>query len=234
MYPYYEQFRALIERLAVNPRLQLLRQQFVFPNRSLADMTRMAHSIERAYGFILPEDDWQLYHMPGITDIAWITRPEVPLLQDNESPSGCLTMLNLGVSLDEVEFHLYDTNPDYEPFAGCSYLETGGAESWDYRTFLRYDQAQRQLLGVALFDRPDVLPMTTSLGEYMRAALAWHGAYGWQFLYLPLLVFQQLPPVTRQKVYDLPRILPELFPDADWSIIATKREYFDTEHTLNS
>jgi hypothetical protein len=47
-------------------------------------------------------------------------------------------------------------------------------------------------------------------------------------------VFQQLHLITRQKVYDLPRVLPELFPEADWSIIDTKRDFFDTEHTLNS
>ncbi|MCC3157079.1 hypothetical protein LJ737_07505 [Hymenobacter sp. 15J16-1T3B] len=141
-------------------------------------------------------------------------------------------MLNLTVSLYEPEFHLYNSNPGYEDFVGCSYLETGGAESWDYRSFLRYDQIQRHLLRVALFDRPDVLPMTTTLGEYMRAALDWHGAYGWQLLYLPLDEFRALPWVTRQKAYQLAKALPVLFPAADWSVIETKRAYFDTERTL--
>jgi hypothetical protein len=172
MYPYYELFHALIERLAVNPRIKLRRRQFTSSQRSLEDMTRMAHYMEEEYGFILPEEDWQLYHMPGHIDIDWVAHPEIPLLQAGERPSGCLSMLSISVSLYESEFQLYQINPDYVPFAGCSYLETGGAEDSDYRTFLRYDRTRRQLLNVALFDRPDVLPMTASLGEYMRAALA--------------------------------------------------------------
>jgi len=229
MIPYYEPFHTLIQRLAATPRVELLRRNFATPLHSTIHLGNMAQFLEKKFGFALPEEDWPLLFMPTEMDIAWITRPEAQLPPGCDRLTGCISLVNFTESLClPARYHLDKINPAHAPFAHCSYFETGGAEDFDYRAFLHFVPGQGQAPNVRLFDRPDVLPLTLSMGEYVQ------GAYGWQFLYLPLLVFQQLPPVTRQKVYDLRRVLPALFPDADWSIIATKREYFDTEQALAS
>ncbi|MCC3157077.1 hypothetical protein LJ737_07495 [Hymenobacter sp. 15J16-1T3B] len=229
MIPYYEPFPKLIERLAAAPHIELLQRRFDFPLESAHDLTDTAQFVEEKFGFALPEQEWPLAFMPAEMDIAWISRPDAPLPPDCEQLTGCISLVNFTVSFDDWDYHLDRINPNHAPFAHCSYFETGGAEDFDYRTFLHFVRGQGQAPDVRLFDRPDVLPLTLSMGEYVQAALAWHGAYGWQLLYLPLDVFRALPWVTRQKAYQLAKVLPALFPDADWSVIDTRRAYFDTD-----
>jgi hypothetical protein len=229
MYPYYEPFHALIRHLAATPRIELRRQQFESPLHPVEYLADLARFLEEDYGFALPEADWPLALMPTQTDIAWITRPEAQLPPGCDQLTGCISLVNFTDSLEIwALYHLDKINPGHAPFAHCSYFETGGAENFDYQTFLHFVPGQGQAPDVRLFDRPDVLPLTLSMGEYVQAALAWHGAYGWQLLYLPLDAFRALPLVTRQKAYQLAKALPQLFPDADWSVIKTKQEYFDT------
>lgn len=232
MYPYYDQFRTLIERLAATPRVRLLRQDFIYPkpDTSLEYLEETARFLENEYGFLLPEEDWQLYSMTSNMDIMWLTRPDAVIPPGSKQLSGCISLLSIDDSLYSEKYHLYEMDPNNPDFAHCSYFETTGAENSGHPTFLHFVPGQGKAPDVRLFDRPDVLPLTTSIGEYVRAALAWHGAYGWQFLYLPLDVFKALPLVTRQKAYTLAKVLPDLFPDADWSVIDTKRAYFETEH----
>ncbi|GAB3825761.1 hypothetical protein [Hymenobacter jeollabukensis] len=174
---------------------------------------------------------YKLFLATQSTDVCWTTGPDAALPDGGPELMGCISLLSLSKSLGDSAYRLEELNPSAE-FAHASFFETGGAEDTGLRTLLRYDRAKRELLGLAVFDRPDVRPLTLGISAYVQAALDWRGAYGWQLLYLPLAEFQALPLPTRRHAYRLARLLPALFPDADWDVIHTKQAYFDTERTL--
>ncbi|MCC3157078.1 hypothetical protein LJ737_07500 [Hymenobacter sp. 15J16-1T3B] len=182
-------------------------------------------------GFDAGFEVYKLFLATPSTDVCWTTGADTALPDGGPELMGCISLLSLSKSLNDSAYRLDELNPSAE-FAHASFFETGGAEDAGLRTLLRYERDHKKLLGLAVFDRPDVRPLTIGIDAYVQAALAWRGAYGWQLLYLPLAEFRALPLPTRRHAYRLPRLLPALFPDADWSIIHTKQAYFNTEPAL--
>jgi len=224
---YSEQFQALIQSLAQNSQIQLLRQDISTGIREDAYIQRYQTRVAERYGFDAGFEICKLFLATQKTDICWTTGAATPLADGGPELLGCISLLNLSKSLGDSAYRLDLLNPSPE-FAHASFFETGGTEDAGLRTLLRYDRDKRALLGMAVFDRPDVLPLTTSIEAYVQAALDWRGAYGWQLLYLPFDLFRGLPLPTRRHVYRLPQLLLALFPDADWSVIESKRAYFET------
>lgn len=224
---YPEQFQALIQSLAQNSQVQLLRQDISTGIREDDYLRQYQARVAERYGFDAGFEICKLFLATQKTDICWTTGADTPLADGGPELMGCISLLSLSKSLNDSAYRLDLLNPS-EEFTNASFFETGGAEDAGLRTLLRYDREKRAFLGMAVFDRPDVLPLTTSIDAYVQAALDWRGAYAWQLLYLPFDLFQALPLPTRRHVYRFPQLLPALFPDADWSVIKEKQAYFDT------
>lgn len=145
---------------------------------------------------------------------------------------GEINLMNPSLAL--LYYQLVVANPESgerEP-QPLYYFDAGSTLSgYDPATVYCYDKATKQYGGLAVvLDKNElVLPLDLSWGEYVALALAWHGAVGWPLLYLELDEFLELDLYLRRSVYAFPRTLPRLFPAADWSILATKAEYFATE-----
>ncbi|MDO7877130.1 hypothetical protein Q5H93_20460 [Hymenobacter sp. ASUV-10] len=224
------QFEHLLTQLATNPRIELLEEKFSYvPNPALELADAAAFQLSK-YGFVVPEAGWELFfsmYGEGM-DIAWVSHPDPshPALAD--PLVGSLNMVTIGMSVSHRKYRLQMDVP--EPGAEhASYFDNSGHQDTVLPTMLLYDRAQRQLLGLYAFLRPELVKLDLDLAQYAAAALAWHGAYGWQLLYCDLEEFEGLPLYLRREVYRLKDALPRLFPDADWSIIEAKRAYFDTE-----
>jgi len=225
-----DQFERLLTQLAANPRIELLEEEFSYEPTPATRLARSAAFQLQEDGFTIPEAGWELFfsmYGEGM-DIAWISHPDPshPALAD--PLVGSLNMVTIGTSIDNRKYRLQMDVP--EPGAEhASYFDNSGHQDTVLPTMLLYDRAQRQYLGLYAFLRPELVKLDLDLAEYAAAALAWHGAYGWQLLYCDLEEFEGLPLYLRREVYRLKEALPRLFPEADWSIIATKKSYFDTQ-----
>jgi hypothetical protein len=225
-----DQFERLLTQLAANPRIELLEEEFSYEPTPATRLARSAAFQLQEDGFTIPEAGWELFfsmYGEGM-DIAWISHPDPshPALAD--PLVGSLNMVTIGTSIDNRKYRLHMDVP--EPGAEhASYFDNSGHQDTVLPTMLLYDRDQRQYLGLYAFLRPELVKIELDLAEYAAAALAWHGAYGWQLLYCDLEEFKGLPLYLRREVYRLKEALPRLFPEADWSIIATKKAYFDTE-----
>jgi len=193
--------------------------------------------------FPLPADDQQLLALPRRLDIAWGTREGDQLVGGQvEYMVGCLNLRALSTAFSEPT---YRNLKRYTPreleltpeFRIATLFDCGSAaNTTNHLTYLLYDEATRAYHGLALEYGSQLLRLPLSIGDYVRTALRWYGAWGWQFLYLSLDDFEtRVDGSTRLGVYKLCEVLPELFPQADWSIIAEKQAYFDIArpHALN-
>ena len=188
----------------------------------------MAEYFEEEYCFAIPPDDWGLFSLDAIIHVTWMHKPGLELPGGYDYFDGSIDLNDIGDTVgdpsNKMQMSVKEPLKEYARyFDMASPLDTGKP------TMLLYDESAREYKGLAVFLRPEIVPIELTPGEYVRKALAWHGARNWQLLYCSLEDFKHLHIVDRRQVYDLPLLLPFLFPDDDWSIIETKRAYFDTE-----
>ena len=238
------QFR---RELQANPQIALSFNDFEArkAEQEVSWLTGMNNYLEDTVGgpFPLPEEDRQLLALPRELDIAWATREGEWLVGGTlEYMVGCLNLCEPSTAFAEPT---YEDLERYTPqeleltpeLRTATLFDCGSAaNTTTHLTYLLYDEATRQYHGLALEYGSQLLRLSLSLGDYVRAALRWYGGWGWQFLYVSLDDFDNLVDgSTRIGVYSLCDGLPELFPQADWSIIAEKQDYFDIArpHALN-
>lgn len=242
MHDYVADVAHLIQRLKANPRVKLIYSEFssVETRVDPAWLDILEPDLAERYGapFPLPTEDRQLLGFPRRFDIAWESTPDQPLADGRiDFVCGCLNLRGLSTAFAEPS---YEGLGDYPakllaemPLLRIATLFDCGsrANTTNYLTYLLYDKRKRnrqlRYQGLAIEYGIRMLPLPLSIGEYVRAGLAWHGGWGWHFLYLAPDDFYSLDGSTLMTLYDLRDGLPELFPDADWSIIDTKREYFE-------
>jgi len=238
MYNYAAAIAGFLQRLQLNPHINFTANEFNIQHfdTDQEGLEGFAEFLAKKYGepFPLPAEDRQLVGLPRQFDIAWESTPGLPLAAGRiDFVCGCLNLRALSTAFAEPSYDDLDDYPasllDEMPLLRIGTIFDGGsrANTTTYLTYLLYDPATRQYQGLAVKYGLRILPLPLSIGEYVRAALAWHGGWGWHFLYLAPDDFYSLDGSTLLTLYDLRDGLPELFPDADWSIIDTKREYFE-------
>jgi len=236
MYNFIERISSFRRKLQANPYIKMLWDHF--PGYATADLAESeiadeAQFLFKKYGgpYPFPVEDRQLVALPFSLNIAWESAPSTPLPTGIRLLAGCLNLANVAASISEPSFHSHLESPfllETTPLLRHATLFDGGsaADVTKHWTYFLYDRAQRTYQGLVLLYGLRLIPLPLSMGDYVRAALAWHGAWGWQFLYLPLEEFRALDESTLLTLYDLQAGLPALFPDADWTVIADKQEYF--------
>jgi|GEM_PF-2285479 len=226
---FVQQFHQLIARLRAHPRIELHACQVAFGNRPVERLARSAAFMQEEYGFTLPRAGWQWFLFYSFLDLYWRSPPDPsgpPVLHTSLGGAINLSPAETSISDQRYRLHLGVDEPGAEH---ASYFDNYAHQDVLLPTMLLYDRDQRQYLGLRVFLRPELVKLELDLTTYVTAALAWHGAYAWQLLYCSLDDFRSLSRDLRQRVYRLRHALPLLFPDADWSIIATKQAYFDLE-----
>jgi len=232
---YVALFNDLLHRLDDNPRITMLERDFRPNLQNLVpeEIKELDQYLAKKYGlpFPLPAEDRQLVAFPYRLDIAWETAKGVALPAGVGGHTGCLNLANVAASLSSHEFRKHLEIPGYveqtPEMLHATMFDCGSrANITTSYTYLRYDREHKRYLGLGLEYSLKFYNLPLTIGEYVRAALAWHGGWGWPFLYLSLDDFRQLDGSTLLTLYDLCEAMPVLFPDADWSIIDTKAEYF--------
>ena len=239
MYDYVTAINQFLAWLRANPRVDLSYQDFEVDPLSFDPtwLEEMEEFMAEKYGapFPLPAEDRQLIGFPRDFDISWSSTLDQPLA-GGLIPylTGCLNLCGLTTAFAEPTYKGLGRrySPAYiedVPLLRIATLFDCGSRDnvTNYLTYLLYDPVSRQYQGLAVEYGQRMLPLTVSIGEYVRAGLAWHGGWGWHLLYLSLEDFRTLDGSDLLTLYKLYDGLPELFPDVDWSIIDTKEAYFD-------
>ena len=242
MRDYAAQFTQFLARLEANTQVKLTWKEFDLRAEDLDDsiLREINASLAKKFGdpFPLPEDELQLLGLPADRfDIAWESVPDAPLFNGINFQTGCINLIDLSTTIGALNYgnDSYGVPPGILALMDDATLMRHGrlfdagsaANVTTNLVYVCYEKVQRRFLGLGIEHGRQFLPLQLGIGEYVRAALAWHGGWGWQFLYTSPEDFRQLGGTTLRTLYNLSEALPVLFPEADWSVITSKQAYFD-------
>ncbi len=225
MQDFAQQLQDFARRLDANPRVIRTRNEFDYEAKPPGWFDYMLPSFQEMYGFAFPEGVEQLLGFPEDVVIAWVADQTAvpPHLQRGV---GAVELTKLSMALHRP---LYRINlPDNEDprldraymFDPCTELNSNPSVVW------LAPESGPGFEGLGILGRWELTPLPLTISEYLTHALTWHGGFCWFYLYCDFADFCRLHSTTLSAVCNLLR-LPELFPEADWSVVDTKREYFD-------
>ena len=213
MQDFAQQLQDFARRLEANPQVVRTRNEFDYEEKPPGWFELMLPYFHEKYGFEFPADAEQLLSFPENIVIAWAT-DEADVPPHLQRCVGAIELIKLSMALHRP---VYRVNlPDNEDprldraylFDPCTELNANPCVVWFA------PEAGPGFEGLGILDRWD-----------FTHALTWHGGFCWFYLYCDFADFCRLHPTTLRAVYHLLR-LPELFPEADWSVVDAKREYF--------